>query len=696
MRILAKFLFMFILIATTDAEAKVCFLPGVLNGDGCIDNSTGCQGYDRTTPCPEGYQEQTCIYNDRTYYRCSCKSDNVLSSEGGKYICLNGSFDSVCGCPGSETICNSALYPYESCADYTNASGSGDSCKSPADGSIRYQDCACSRTVYPYSCDERGLKEPSGTDYCEEPDGSRWYPYCICDDSYSTEECSSRTDGCTTLVEQVYNGHDNCYLCSAATCEDKNDVNLEAYWCDFLTTTEVDCARLGYIKTSKCDDGTIGVKCPFDSSYMYCPNNENESCSEGYAKTANDCGTSGSGGWSLGTTTEGAGCYQCVAKTCPTGYNAGNLGLCRFGYTLEYHPTSYAGDTRCYRCVAKECTDGYARTLIDCGTTGSGGWSLGTTIDDAGCYQCVAKTCPTGYKAGNLGLCLSDYTAEYHLTAFAGDTKCYRCVQKVQDCPDGYSANKFIACSIGQTLQEHATVKGCYACVTLQCTDGYAETAADCGTMGTTGWKLGTATDSVGCFECEEKSCSTSEFALNSVSMFCGVNMTSTLGDSYRGDRQCYKCICIDNFVKDVSECGQSGGWELDTSIVEANENGAGDVSCYKCKAKACPIGPGITTNRSECNNTPYYGYESIVGYAGNDTCYKCQLCPDGQYHTDEYECDVSGHWLYGVKTGGTDSQGNPAYSSVSSGCFDACYNYVRDDLTGVWVYFSESPTKKQ
>lgn len=381
MRILAKFLLLVTLIAAADAEAKVCFLPGVLNGDGCIDNSswlgTGCQGYDRTTPCPEGRQEQTCIYEDRTYYRCSCKSDNVLNLENGKYICT-GTFDSECGCAGSETFCNPARYPYESCADYTNASGSGDSCRSPADGSIRYEECACSRTVYPYNCNETGLKEPSGTDYCEAPDGSRWYPYCICDDSYSTEECSSRTDGCTTLVEQVYNGHDNCYLCSAETCSEENQINLEAYWCNVTQTTVTDCATLGYVKVSKCDDGTTGVKCPFDSSYMYCPGQEESGDEEV------DCSA-----YPLTTCPTGAICSECKnsegvfvkVDSCESGYVEMNNSCVRAyasceaaGYFSDDTNRSCSGTAMIYlnngnqqQCYTGcSCESGYAESDNQC------------------------------------------------------------------------------------------------------------------------------------------------------------------------------------------------------------------------------------------------------------------------------------------------------------------------------------------
>ena len=183
-------------------------------------------------------------------------------------------------------------------------------------------------------------------------------------------------------------------------------------------TTQPTCTELGYSK-SKVEGCESYVLCPFDTSYMACVKYGEGQCSNGYAKTVADCGTSGSSGWTLGTAEDSAGCYQCT-----------------------------------------------------------GGWTLGTAEDSAGCYQCTAKTCPTGYTAGNYGVCLSGYKAEYHSTAYAGNTKCYRCVK---DCPAGYSTSQLRICPSGQTLQEHATVKGCYGCVTLQCTDGYARRAGHLG-----------------------------------------------------------------------------------------------------------------------------------------------------------------------------------------------------------------------
>lgn len=300
MRAMAKFLMLIVLTAAVDAKAKVCFLPGVLEGDGCIDNSSwsgsGCSSaYDQTEECADGYQSQTCIYNGTTYYRCYCRSDNFTSDQGGKYICTSGNFSDTCGCSASNVICNKTLYPYEGCSEYPNTTESTDSCLDPNDGTIWYMDCGCSETAYPMDCTETGLKAPTGVDYCEGTDGVRKYSFCICDDAWSTEECSSRTDGCTTLADKVWNGNDNCYLCSAETCSEENQVNLEAYWCDMSQHTVVDCTTLGYTQASECDDGSSGVKCPFDSSYIFCENAgggvDETTCSEGYTEgiTEDDC-----------------------------------------------------------------------------------------------------------------------------------------------------------------------------------------------------------------------------------------------------------------------------------------------------------------------------------------------------------------------------------------------------------------------
>ena len=291
MRILFKFFVLLFLVMAAQANAKVCFLPGVLNGDGCLDNSSwagGCSNYPRTQPCEPGYEEQTCTSKGRTYYRCSCRSDNFLDSQG-KYVCKGGSFDDPCGCAPENTYCSSD-YKYQNCDEYPGTTASS-SCLSPAEGITYYKDCVCSKDIYPFNkCSEKGLKEPSGIIsglYCEEPNGTTWYSQCDCDDSWSYEECNDRSDGCTLLVDSVYNGRDYCYLCGAETCSDSNQVNLESYWCNVSTSITTNCASLGYDYKTVCADGTTGTKCPFDSDYVYC--SEPKVCPKGSYSTRSAC-----------------------------------------------------------------------------------------------------------------------------------------------------------------------------------------------------------------------------------------------------------------------------------------------------------------------------------------------------------------------------------------------------------------------
>ena len=259
-------------MSSSISEAKICFLPGMLAGDGCLGdtNVAGdlCSGYTRTSPCPSGYEQSTCLKNGRTYYKCTCRSDTVTEGLGSKYICEK-SYDSSCGCSPQDTVCNRNIYPYEGCVQYTGTTPSEDFCKSPKDGKFYYKSCDCSSSAYPYTCKETGLKEPNGTDYCKDTSGQIHYPFCLCEDNWTTSPCSERTDGCTELSQSVYNGLDTCYLCSAEKCTESNQLNLDYYWC---SATVSDCTSLGYTHTpdGTCPDGSTDIKCPFNSSYSFC------------------------------------------------------------------------------------------------------------------------------------------------------------------------------------------------------------------------------------------------------------------------------------------------------------------------------------------------------------------------------------------------------------------------------------------
>ena len=270
-------LFLTVLFAFS-VNAKVCFLPGVFAGDGCIEGevSVGCSGFERTSPCPSNYNQETCSDNDngRTYYRCTCKSNNIPMPDS-RYRCL-GSYDSSCGCAASETVCNTNIYPYENCDAYAGTVANSDFCADPSTGKRHYKSCDCPESIYPYDCKETGLKESRLAQKCKDSSGKTAYSYCDCIDSWTTEPCSENSSGCNTLLDDAYRGGNMgyCYSCGPATCANAQEKNLMAVFCSVTPTTNTNCYSLGYTTldngTGLCADGTEGVKCIFDSKYMFC------------------------------------------------------------------------------------------------------------------------------------------------------------------------------------------------------------------------------------------------------------------------------------------------------------------------------------------------------------------------------------------------------------------------------------------
>ncbi len=366
------------ILAPSSSNAKICFLPGMLAGDGCLGDSLTignlCSDYTYTTPCPSGYDQSTCLNNGKTYYKCTCRSDAVSSELGSKYICEK-SYDAECGCSPQDTVCNRDIYPYEGCGQYPGTTPSSDYCKSPKDGKIYYKSCDCSTSAYPYTCDETGLKEPSGTDYCEDVSGQTHYPFCLCEDNWTTSPCSERVDGCTELSDSIYNGLDTCYLCSAEKCPESNQLNLDYYWCASAVS---DCAALGYTYTAdgNCPNGSEGLKCPFDTNYSFCPSR----CKNGTFDTYDECDMAG------------------------------------YGY-CTLNP-----DTNCWENGTPTCSDGLVASVEECGD--EDGWSI-EWVDNCGrciCTDtCVDKVLPSHATAiySSCTSCngtrqiLSDFTCEY-------------------------------------------------------------------------------------------------------------------------------------------------------------------------------------------------------------------------------------------------------------------------------------------
>lgn len=521
-KITALFLtFMFCALAFS-ANAKVCFLPGVLADDGCLTNEEDldrCAGYTRTQPCLSGCDQSTCVSGSITFYRCTCRNDNIKDL-GDKYVCIKP-YDPACGCGSKDTICNQDVYPYNGCARYPGTVPSTDSCKSPKDGKIWYKSCNCPEGVYPYDCKKAGLKKPGTSSKCESPLGEIKYSFCLCDDNWSTSPCSTRGDGCTSMVDHVFNGIDTCYNCGEEKCPINTQINLDTFWCS-IVPPKTDCTELGYVYApgKKCVDGTEGLKCPFDDDYIYCVSGvESENCTY---KNQTDCEKAYTG---FACTANSSGCFMPTA--CASGYtkDSGRLaeshryssveanGLtcykpigCYPGY---FHPKPTAENYKncvahtdsasytCYTCtdcgsagVSKEsCEQSYISTAV-CAQNSDGCWKYSNCADG---FVKVADKLPShtysyqgnSYCERPTG-CVAGYVAEadrldtthLYTEIVSGTVKCYQ----PNACQSGYQTTNTGSC----TEYDSGGFK-CYECKS-NCQIGdvlYADSSAksgfDCG-----------------------------------------------------------------------------------------------------------------------------------------------------------------------------------------------------------------------
>lgn len=285
---------LFVLLNTVSvAEAKVCFLPSVFGGDGCITDEqyANCEGFDRTSPCPSGQEEISCTKNGETRYKCYCRADTYLLSEHPEYKCKSGRpVSEECGCAAEDLECKDE-YIYKGdgfgfCTEYQNATGV-DGCILP-NGQAWYKNCKCDEEAFPYTCFKTGLVAPAGDDFkCRDTTGNVSYDHCVCDAANGwSSDCSSRSDGCTLASTSVFGGTNSgngyCYKCEEDLCSTSDQLNLSTYFCALTPSVDSDCESLGYIDVSttggRCPGdsgmpGEVGLKCPFDQDYMKCDPN---------------------------------------------------------------------------------------------------------------------------------------------------------------------------------------------------------------------------------------------------------------------------------------------------------------------------------------------------------------------------------------------------------------------------------------
>ena len=502
-----------VLFLSASAEARVCFLAGSDDASNCLTiaefESSSCPGYTTceipdvaARSCDEGgvavYKPEDCCTNNEHFEPCngagqiclSGTSCNGVDGNGETYTsCLIGncvcdsSYSENCAGNGLEGVGEACDGLYQSCQCASNyytcdaaATGGGSSCN---DGTQKYTSCTC-----PTADGSEWVTDPDiccwgVSDTCtSQPSGDKVYKCrtgqvydCFCGYSYDAGKTGSCKNGCTDdNYEYVGN------IPSNATCGDftlgikgacgNNCYCNDGYW-DFKEECSVQneniCAELGYTDTS-CEGDWIA--CPYDVSAKKCLASEKEEvCTDGYAKTVEECGDRGAEAWTL-EAVAGSSCGKCTPKACPsgssttsktakpgisevvvTGYSGieecTKLASCATGYayskdaldTGETLGTTYFGTVngkKCYKitCASSSLTSltvgKYATTLAGCGTQGAKGWKFNTTTGSSnlGCKLCVAQSCPTGYSPTRPLFCQGTVQTK----GYSGDTPCTKCV----------------------------------------------------------------------------------------------------------------------------------------------------------------------------------------------------------------------------------------------------------------------------
>ena len=489
------------------AHARVCFLPGVFGADSvCLTDAeyAECRGFDRVTPCPSGQEQVSCNKQGRTYYRCYCRADMYDLTQHLEYNCKTG-YTSECGCAAKYLECT-AEYKYEGdglghCKQFPNTTGV-DACVLPS-GKVWYKDCKCNENVYKYVCSETGLSRPSDTYACEEPGelgkGVKYYSGCVCATGWSAN-CNKNKNGCTRPMSSVYNEligetTNYCYKCEEGLCPTSRQINMATYYCEFTENVTFDCERLGYIKslTGVCpydtpDAGNIGVKCPFDQTYIHCNTQRDCYLNKDACEKAHN-------GAICALKAEGDVCYEvssckttgytltngeCVATACPTGFEQGVVSCPQAGASREESPSKSGGIT-CSRCVCQNPPATCIYTLKENEATGAILYAGNAEVDGECCngrYQeCTPQCAGNGYTR----LLKTDF--DENALDIETCTSCGVEYYKVKTCKYGYNLDT----SSGR-------------CVNAQCNtaDGYSTTyqnVKNCRTsggqyIGAYGWKL--------------------------------------------------------------------------------------------------------------------------------------------------------------------------------------------------------------
>ena len=242
-------------------------------------------GYTKTS-CNTGFRlAESCPYNAIYYKTCCLNSYKYLANE-----CTPPRTISSTACGGKyKCSCSTTTYPYTSSNCKSLKVLGGETCS--IDGVTRYSQCSCPSS-YSQTC--TGLNQKGEGTGCTE-NGVTKYKSCTCNTGYILT-CSdlgpvTPNDYCLKNNIKYYKSCKTCAnectltacptgvsctqeACSQKFCDSGTCLSGYTNWCTKPTT---DCAALGYTMTSTECSGAMVMKCPFDTSKLFCIKTQDES-----------------------------------------------------------------------------------------------------------------------------------------------------------------------------------------------------------------------------------------------------------------------------------------------------------------------------------------------------------------------------------------------------------------------------------
>ena len=446
-------------------------------------------------------------------------------------------------------------------------------------------------------------------------------------DGFSHEPNNPSSRSCST-----YGAFSSSSLGSGHVCEGSFYVGAQlcctsSSCSDDYPYTSSDCAREGKIGAgNSCsdDDGTHYAICKCDSSK--------------YPYSSSECIPSLSGASctdSDGTHYQTCGTDPCAGKTpvtCPKAL--GCAETCDGTTCIRCNPQpdcnpGYHWDDN-LGCVQNTCGSGFATSISDCGIAISNShWELGSSTKglsgDSYCYSCVL-TCDPGYVFNSAGTsCIASGCTEGFATTVA-------------NCGSVTGGKFTLNSSVTSGQSGSAPCKKCEVscesgyvadsqktdCLVRDCSGGFATTKSDCGTLANGYYELGSTTDGYSgsdlCKSCEPK-CN-SGYVFNSATHLCEQGGCPVGFATAKSD-----CGTLANGYYELGSAtnGYSGSDICKSCEAKCNSGYVFNSQTKSCEAGACPTGSATTV--AGCGTTAGGTYSlgsTIKGYSGSQACKEC------------------------------------------------------------------------